>query len=271
MANYPYYTEPTHDGVGTGGIQGARDTSVSSAEGRLIVDAVDKIFLLEPNKHPLVSLLTNVGKVWDGKAWTGSSIMKAVTTNPEFKWFEDVYGGRYARAAAAANASAGSINVTGAGSNSAYIFTIGDIVRNARTGENMLVTAITDGDTIAVTNSYGDVAAAAIAAGDGLFIVGNVNAENTGARAQNITRSTSQSNYTQIFKTTIAVSNTEKAAALYGGKDLPYQRAKKGTEHALDIERAFWWGQKTSTTGTQGHPIRSTGGVLEFINSGNSY
>jgi hypothetical protein len=25
--------------------------------------------------------------VWDGKAWVGSGIMKAVTGNPEFKWF----------------------------------------------------------------------------------------------------------------------------------------------------------------------------------------
>lgn len=76
----------------------------------------------------------------------------------------------------------------------------------------------------------------------------------------------------QIFKTTIALSNTEKEANLYGGKDLPYQRAKKGTEHALDIERAFWFGEKKyDTSGTQGHPRRATGGVLEFILSGNSY
>jgi len=34
----------------------ARSTAVSSSEGRLIVDAVDKIFLLEPVKHPLVTL-----------------------------------------------------------------------------------------------------------------------------------------------------------------------------------------------------------------------
>jgi len=45
-----------------------------------------------------------------------------------------------------------------------------------------------------------------------------------------------------------------------------------GTQHSMDIERAFWWGEKKSdTTGTQGHPRRATGGVLEFINSGNSY
>ena len=273
-SQYPYYSEPTHDqgtAISTTS-NAARTTDVSVAEGRMIVDAVDKIFLLEPNKHPLVTLLTNVGKVWDGKAWVGSGVMKAVTGNPEFKWFEDVYGGRYARAAAAAVVGAGSVDVSGAGTNSAYIFTVGDVVRNARTSENYLVTAISDGDTIAITRAFGTVPAAAIAAGDGLFIVGNVNEENSLARNVNSTRSTPQTNYTQIFKTTIAVSNTEKVSNLYGGRDLPYLRAKKGTEHALDIERAFWFGQKKyDVTGTQGHPRRETGGIDEFITGGNSY
>jgi hypothetical protein len=159
--------------------------------------------------------------------------------------------------------------VTGAGANPAYIFTVGDIVRNARTSENMLVTAITDGNTIAVTNSFGATPAAAILAGDGLFIVGNASAENTGARNVNTTRSAAQSNYCQIFKTSIAVSGTEKAANLYGGKDLPFQRAKKGTEHALDIERAFWFGQKNADTST--YARRATGGIDEFISAGSSF
>lgn len=46
MASYPYYTEPTHDQGANA--SAARDTSVSSSEGRLIVDAEDRIFLLEP-------------------------------------------------------------------------------------------------------------------------------------------------------------------------------------------------------------------------------
>ncbi len=58
---------------------------------------------------------------------------------------------------------------------------------------------------------------------------------------------------------------------MYGGKDLPYQRAKKGTEHALDIERAFWWGEKKQSVGPEWHPKWTTGGVNEFITSGNSY
>ena len=273
MPSYPYYTEPGHDqGVVTAAAgNAARTTAESSAEGRLIIDAVDKIFLLEPNKHPLVTLLTNVGKVWDGKAWVGSGLMKAVTGNPEFKWFEDVYGGRYARTTNTETSGSTTIEVTGAGTTSTYIFTVGDVVRNSRTGENFLVTAVSSG-ALTVTRGFGSVAAAAMNSGDGLFIIGNVNEENAGARNVNSTRTTPQSNYTQIFKTTIAISNTEKAANLYGGKDLPYQRAKKGTEHALDIERAFWFGQKNlDVNGTQGHPRRSTGGVDEFITSGNSY
>ena len=76
----------------------------------------------------------------------------------------------------------------------------------------------------------------------------------------------------QIFKTSIALSGTEEKANLYGGPDLPYQRAKKGTEHMLDIERAFIWGEKKyDTNGVQGHPRRTTGGVLEFILQGQAY
>ena len=63
MASYPYYTEPSHDAgaaITLSATNYGRTTATSSTEQRLIVDAVDKIFLLEPNKHPLVTLLTNV-------------------------------------------------------------------------------------------------------------------------------------------------------------------------------------------------------------------
>ena len=46
MAQYPYYTEPTHD---TGTVAAApRTTATSALETRLVVNVVDKIFLLEP-------------------------------------------------------------------------------------------------------------------------------------------------------------------------------------------------------------------------------
>jgi hypothetical protein len=264
---YPFYTEPAHDQGAP--ISNARTTDTSATEERLVVDAVDKVFLLEPNKHPLVSLMNTV-KASDG-AYKGQAVMKSSTGNPEFKWFEDVYGGRYAQVNATTTAVATTVDVKSAGSASAHIFTIGDIVRNVATGENIIVTGITDTDSITIARAFGATAADVLTEDDGLFIVGNVSEENAGARNVNTTQSTPNSNYTQIFKTTIAVSGTEDAAKLYGGRDLPYLRSKKATEHALDIERAFWWGQKNSDTGANGHPRRATGGVDEFITTGGSH
>ncbi len=123
-------------------------------------------------------------------------MLKRATGNPEFKWFEDFYGGRYARVSATYTAGTDTISVTGAGSSSAYIFTVGDVIKNARTGENLVVLTIASTTSITATRSYGATAAAAGAAGDGLFIVGNVSEENAGARNVNATRSSAQTNYT---------------------------------------------------------------------------
>src|SRR5690606_19450831 len=145
------------------------------------------------------AMLTNVGKVWDGQAWKGSGMLKKVTTNPEFKWFEDFYGGRYAKVSGGyAAAGAITITVTGAGAQSAYIFTVGDIIKNARTGENMLVATIVNPTQITVAaagRGFGSTPAQAGLDSDGIFIVGNASEENSGARNINTTRVTQESNY----------------------------------------------------------------------------
>lgn len=196
-----------------------------------------------------------------------------VVTNK--KWLEDRMGGRYAKVSGTYSASGGvTITVTGAGTSSAYNFTVGDVIINQRTGERMEVATVASATTITIGSggrSVGATAAAAGADGDGLYIIGNANEEGATTRNVNSTRSATESNYTQIFKTTFAVTGTEDALNLYGGKDLSYQRTKKGIEHARDIERAFIFGEKGATTGTNGHPKRYTGGVLEFIESGSAY
>lgn len=85
MSTYPYYTESVHK-QGTVAIaagNAARTTATASTEERLIIDAQEKIMLLEPNRHSLVSLLTNVGKTYSGGSWKGVGILKAATGNPE--------------------------------------------------------------------------------------------------------------------------------------------------------------------------------------------
>jgi hypothetical protein len=165
--------------------------------------------------------------------------------------------------------------VTGSGSQPAYIFTPGDIVMNARTGERMLVSAYTGTTQIRILTggrSFGATAAAAGADSDSIFIIGNVNEEGSGARNINVTKSSKQSNVCQIFKKTIGATGTEIASKLYGGGDLDWQQKKAVVEHPKDIERAFWWGEKNDTaTGTNGKPMRATGGILEFITGSNAY
>ena len=82
-------------------------------------------------------------------------MLKRPTGNPEFKWFEDFYGGRYAKVSGAGYAAASGVTITvsGAGSSSAYIFTVGDVIKNARTGENMLVATVATASTITVATA----------------------------------------------------------------------------------------------------------------------
>lgn len=128
--------------------------------------------------------------------------MKAPTGNPTFDCLEDTYGGRYAKVSGTYSASGEvTFTVTGAGSSSAYIFTVGDIIKNQRTGENMLIgsTGIASSTTLTIVSgnrAFGTTAAAAGADGDGLFIIGNVNEENASTRNVNTTRSVKGTNYT---------------------------------------------------------------------------
>ena len=70
------------------------------------------------------------------------------------------------------------------------------MIKNARTGENLLVVTIASATTITADRAFGTTAAAAGLAGDGIFIVGNVNEENGGARNINTTQANKETNYT---------------------------------------------------------------------------
>ncbi len=87
---------------------------------------------------------------------------------------------------------------------------------------------------MSASRAFGTTAAATMASNDGLYIIGNANEEGVGARNVNTTKASTQSNYTQIFRTSVAVTGTEAAMDTYGENDLSWQRRKKGIEHAQD-------------------------------------
>lgn len=247
------------------------DSFGASGSGERMFDVSSKVYLLDPGNNPLLALITNIGKVSDGVTWKGSSIKKRASIDPEFKEFEDTYGASRTQLNGAINNTVTSVIV-----DDASIFADGDVVLlvDVTTGnsEQALITAVNVGtNTLTVVRGQGT---AAIAHADNSYIyrIGNANAEGSDTRTSNTTEKTVQTNYTQIFRTPYALTNTEASTVMYTGDESKYQNTKKGIEHALDIERAFWFGNKLEATGSNGLPIRYTGGIIERINElGSAY
>jgi len=223
-----------------------RDTG-NVLQDRRVVDMSDEIALLEPSKTPLITLTKRLNK--------------RVATNPEFNWLEDELGARWDAVNQANEASVGTSVVV---DNASY-FAVDDIVKVPRTGEVMRVTAVdTATNTLTVVRGYGTTTAALLVDNDPLVIIGNAIREFSSAPTIKDKQEVKKTNYTQIFRTPFGVSRTLDKSKMYGGKDIAYLRKKKGIEHAVDIERAFLFGEpKEDLTGDT--PRRTTGGVLYWI------
>lgn len=224
-----------------------RDTANINAA-RRVVDMAEKIAFLQPSAAPF-TVLTKRAK-------------KRVVTNPKFEWLEDELAPRWdaVNMATGAAAAVDEIVVDHEG-----YFTVGDLVKVPSTGEVMRVTEIAAAThKLTVVRGFGETTAADIADDATLLIIGNVNEEGGGARAENIIDSTNAYNYTQIFKTPFSVTGTMDASKLYGGSERARLRLKKGIEHMVDMERAFLFGERKEDT-TGAHPARTTRGLLTFL------
>jgi hypothetical protein len=232
-------------------VTGVRDTNNILAA-KMKIDMSEKIALLQPSATPLTVFM---------KRAKGSTM---AAKNPKYSWMEDDLGARWD----AINNGAGYDNVaTSIVVDNGTYFSAGDQVKVPRTGEVLLVTAIST-NTLTVTRGFGTTAAAALVDNDPIVIIGNVNEEGSGMRTLKSTQEVEVFNYTQIYKTPFGVTNTQNATDMYGGQDLSYQQNKKGIEHMVDMERAFLFGEKKIDT-SGSHPKRSTAGLLSFLNQNN--
>ena len=227
-------------------ISGIRHTKNINQD-RRVVDMAKKIALFEPNKSPLITLTKRLST--------------KPTINPIFHWLEDELQAKWSKVSTAeANVAATDLVVS-----DIELFRVGFLVKVPRTGEIMRVTDVTAStDTITVKRSFGTTAAAAILQNDPIVILGSAEAEGGLATTPLSVVTSTVFNYTQIFKTAVQLSKTQEASELYGGSDRAYQRLKKGIEHAVDLERAAWFGEKAEDN-TGSTPVRSTGGVMSFI------
>ena len=191
-------------------------------------------------------------------------------THYKFEWNElggDFNGAGYAPQVDAVNTTTGtgtSVTVD----NGAY-FTIGDVVKVARTAELMRVSSIST-NTLTVTRGVGSTSPAALADNDDLFILGSSFAEGSAKAGASTHQEQAKFNYTQIFKHSAAASNTAQAMNNYLGDQRKIERTKIARKHKEGIERAFLFGERNRDATDTAAPINFTGGVLYWATSNGS-
>lgn len=226
------------------GVQASDDVLAA----RHVVDMSDGIAMLEDDVAPFTKFM--------------SGMKKKPAKATQVYWLEDELRPRRSTCNGGATNVATTVNVaTGEG----QYFRAGDVVRCERSGENLYVTAVVT-DALTVTRSIGAVAAASIAASEGLIIIGNASAQGVGLGTIKVTAQSSNSNYTTIQRDPWGFTSSELAVDLYGAPEPGWEKGKKYVEHMRAIEYGAFFGQRDyNTSGTT--PIGYAGGLIDYLST----
>lgn len=183
--------------------------------------------------------------------------------DPEFKVF--LKGLPNQRAVVSGSQTSGDTTIELQGTTPATIFRKGHAVLNERTLEVIWVTAdpVSAFTSISVARGKGSTAAA-MNDGDGLYIIGSSHQEGAPVPTAVTYDPTVINNYTQIHRTAINVTNTQKETNVRTGNDLKERQRESLELHGTEIEKALFFG--TGVEDTSGaHPQRTTKGLLSWI------
>lgn len=207
--------------------------------------------LMEPNgTAPLNALL----------AMTGSES----TDDPQYHNFRDEMPSRTLAASAAAASGVSPIAVTVV--DTLAFCVAGTLLVNTNTGEVMQVTADANPSvgSLAVTRNVSGTTFA-ITNGDEIIVAGYAAPEGAKSPSPVSFDPTRVFNYTQIFRTAFAVTETLKHTRLRTGDKETENAAKALKMHMSDIERAMIFGKRHIVNPNTATPTRYTGGLLSSI------
>lgn len=141
----------------------------------------------------------------------------------------------------------------------------GMILRADSTNENLLVVGVISATQLLVQRGFGTTAAAAINSAVNLWMIGNAY-EQGSLRPQALSISAVRiTNYTQIFRNSWALTGTLAATqVIAGGTNTAESRQECATFHAVDIEKALFFGQKFLGT-RNGQPISTMDGLINTV------
>jgi hypothetical protein len=226
----------------------------STGNGPSLSNKIDmsKLYLLEPEASPLVTLTQRLNKV-------------RTVTNPQY------HTQALRPLAQETTSQAYLVGATTIVVTDSTIFNVGDTLQNQRTFENMLITAINYGThTLTVTRAAGTTAAAAGNLNDILVRIGQASAEGAGMPESNLASEEHIFNYTQIFRESFKINGTFMATDTYTGDKLKLKAAQVARKIKGDMEMAFLYGERWITGATTSAPRRKTAGLRAHIVT-NSY
>ena len=183
-----------------------------------------------------------------------SALGKQAAENPKIEWLENEAMPRITTLTASAASNATTFAVA------ADIFRVGDVVRFTAGGFGVLVTA-TAANSISGTKVGGTAQVSAANAAEA-YLVSNSNAEGASLREIKYPQLVTASNYCQIIRTPVGLTETEQATKHYSGDERRRLQKEAGIEHARAQEQTFFMGAR-DITGTQ----RLCGGIKEFIST----
>lgn len=241
-------------------------------ENTLVRQVDDQLALLEPNETPLVTFLMKMKK-------------RFPVYTPRYEWPEDDFVARWGQVAAAAGGSAttaGSVAPGTAGHTLVVLdgtqFVVGDTVAvpvvatSSAVPEVFLVTGVA-GNTLTITRGIGSVDNTGaplnvgnIALSSPLRILAPAYAEGANVPNPKSTALVMKKSYTQIFRTSLALTKTQAAVKQYGkpSGERKYEQKKKLIEHKQKLNAAALFG--TGSEDMTG-PIRTTTGINNVIRS----
>jgi hypothetical protein len=136
------------------------------------------------------------------------------------------------------------------------------------TNEIIQVDAVISDTQFTMLRGAGGTTPAGITSGVGLSLIGSAFAEGTGAPRAVSRNPIKYTNFTQIFKDTYELTGTVTETFARTGDPWSNDKKRKMFDHARAIEEAILYGLPSETTGSNGKPLRTMGGLRNFIPTG---
>lgn len=192
------------------------------------------------------------------------------TDDPEFAWWEEQLTAlRVQTDATGAAAASTTLGLTAKGLD----LVPGDLLLVEKTdqvtydNEIVEVSSVTNDTGIVIRRGQCGTSAANTGVSVFLTKIGNRYEEGSVSPSTSTRNPTKLLNYCQIFKTAYQLTNTAKVTNARTGDPLKNDKKRKMFDHSVAMEFAFLFGAKSEVTGPGGKPLRTTGGLRQFLST----